>query len=158
MNLNQWAIKWGVSYAAVEDLRRGMGVDVPEPVRTDDPKTEADVQARVRLEACSKGCRLWRNNLGAVHTDDGRFIRYGLANDTKAMNTKIKSSDLIGIRPVEIRVDDIGRVIGQFVAREVKPEDWRYTGTDREQAQLNFLNLVLSMGGDAAFTTGEGSL
>ena len=27
MNLHQWAIKWGVSQAALEDLRRQMGLD-----------------------------------------------------------------------------------------------------------------------------------
>lgn len=158
MNLNEWAIKHGVPFAAVEDLRRLMGA-VPDYVMTppaDD--SEANRQALIRLEASRKGLRLWRNNLGAVHTDDGRFIRYGLANDTKAVNKLIKSADLIGIRPVRITPGHVGQTIGQFVAREVKPGNWQYSDTDRERAQLRFLNLVMSMGGDAAFATGEGTL
>ena len=160
MNLNQWAIKHGIPFAAVEDLRRIMGAvsdyggRVTAPVYDD----ESFRQALIRLEASRKGMRLWRNNLGAVHTDDGRFIRYGLANDTKAVNNLIKSSDLIGIRPVRITPGQLNSIIGQFVAREVKPGNWQYSDTDRERAQLKFLNLVMSMGGDAAFATGEGTL
>lgn len=158
MNLNEWAIKWGVPFEAVEDLRVSMGVADREFADSLEHQTETDVQTGVRVEASKKGLRLWRNNLGAVYTEDGRFIRYGLANDTKQMNEKIKSSDLIGIRPVTVEQRDVGRVIGQFVAREVKAGSWNYSGTKREEAQLNFLNLVLSLGGDAAFAKGAGTL
>lgn len=119
---------------------------------------ETPVQTLIRLEATRKGLRLWRNNCGAVTTADGRFIRFGLANDSRAVNDKIKSSDLIGVRPVTITPDMVGKKFGQFVAREVKRSDWKYTGTKREKAQLNFINLINSMGGDAAFCNGEGSL
>lgn len=75
---------------------------------------------------------------------NGRVVRFGLANDSPAVNKRIKSCDLVGIRPN-----------GQFWARECKPAAWHYTGTEREQAQLRFIELVNSMGGDAAFTTGK---
>jgi hypothetical protein len=65
-----------------------------------------------------------------------------------------KSSDLIGIRPVSFG----GCHFGQFVARECKAPGWEYTGTLREKAQLNFLEFIASMGGDACFCTGEGTL
>lgn len=119
---------------------------------------ERDVQNLIRLEASRKGLRLWRNNVGAAYLQDGTFVRYGLANETKAMNDAIKSSDLIGIRPTLITAAHVGSVFGQFVAREVKASGWRYTGTTREQAQNAFLEIVLSLGGDAAFATGDDTL
>ena len=155
MDLNNWAIKWGVSVAALEELRREMIPDAIAPSLPSWSNSESDVQAEIRLQASREGARLWRNNLGAVHTDDGRFIRYGLANDTQAMNKLIKSSDLIGIKPVSITHRHIGAIIGQFFAREVKAGNWNYSGTEREIAQLKFIQLVTSMGGDAKFTTGE---
>jgi hypothetical protein len=157
MNLNEWAIRWGIPAEALEDLRRQMGaVNTDAPVS--DALSETGVQSRVRLEASRRGMRLWRNNVGACYTDEGQFIRYGLANDSHQMNKRIKSSDLVGLRPVLIEPHHVGQVIGQFVARECKPEGWRYTGTEHEQAQLKFLELVLSLGGDAAFANREGTL
>ena len=158
MNLNQWAIKWGVPFEAVEDLRRQLGAIGTDPGTFDISKPEAQVQASVRLEASKKGLRLWRNNVGGVYTEDGRFIRYGLCNDSERMNKKIKSADLVGIRPVRITPAHVGSVIGQFVARECKAGDWTYTAKPREVAQLNFLNIVISLGGDAAFVNSEGTL
>lgn len=157
MNLTQWAIKWGVPYEAVEDLRAEFGAinTDPKPIEGD---SEAAVQARVRLEASRKGLRLWRNNVGACVDENNNFIRYGLANDSAKMNKAIKSSDLIGIRPVAIEQHHVGVILGQFVAREVKPSDWRYTGSAREEAQLKFLELIAALGGDAAFANEEGTL
>lgn len=120
--------------------------------------SEAAVGVQVRLEASRLGIRLWRNNVGAGYMQDGSFIRWGLCNDSAAVNAKIKSADLIGIRPVLITPEMVGRTIGQFVSREVKAADWRWRGTDRERAQLAWAELVNSLGGDAAFTTGPGSL
>lgn len=158
MQLNLWAKKHGVSAAAMADLRVLFGVDTNPAPRNDPPLSEAAVQALVRLEASKKGMRLYRNNVGAAQMADGSFIRYGLANESKAMNTRVKSSDLIGIKPVVITPELVGATIGQFVAREVKREAWRYTGTDRERAQLSFLELVASLGGDASFVNAPGSL
>lgn len=157
MNLNQWALKWGVSYEALEDLRKQFGMINTDPVAPVRGNNEAAVQARVRLEASHKGARLWRNNVGAIKDERGVPVRYGLANDSKQMNDIIKSSDLIGLRPILITPQHVGQTIGQFVAREVKGPTWRYTGTKREQAQRKFLELVVSLGGDACFVTEEGS-
>ena len=158
MNLNQWAIKWGVPYSAIEDLRREFGMVNTDPVAPERGNNEAAVQAHVRLEASRVGARLWRNNVGATKDERGNFIRYGIANDSKQMNEVIKSSDLIGIRPLRIEAHHVGGIVGQFVAREVKAPTWHYTGTKHEIAQLKFLELITSLGGDAAFATGTGSL
>lgn len=155
MNLIDWSRKWGVPGEAMRELLAGTGID-STPGTNGTP--EGDVQNLVRLEASKKGLRLWRNNNGACYDDTGRFIRYGLANDSKKVNDVIKSSDLIGIRPVLITQEKVGTTIGQFVAREVKRGGWLYSGTKRELAQFNFINLVSSLGGDAAFTNREGSL
>jgi len=71
-----------------------------------------------------------------------RMVRYGLANESKQLNARLKSSDLIGL-------DDAGT----FTAAECKPSDWRYTGTPREVAQLAFIELVRANGGRAGFVT-----
>lgn len=162
MILDEWARTWAVPDAALADLKaRMLGFEGgPPPAPPGVPAaSEAAVQARVRLEASRKGLRLWRNNVGVYSDPESHiYVRFGLANDTPALNAKIKSGDLIGIRPRVIQASDVGRLIGQFTSREVKHAGWRYTGTDREVAQLNWANLINSMGGDAAFCTGEGSL
>ena len=158
MNLNQWAIKHSVSFEALQELRVMMGTYSTDAELSAGSKGEQSIQNNIRLEASKKGLRLWRNNVGATYDADGRFIRYGLANDSERINKVVKSSDLIGIRPISITREMIGGVIGQFVAREVKKSNWEYTGTKREQAQLNFLQIVLSMGGDAAFANNVGTL
>jgi hypothetical protein len=120
--------------------------------------SEAALQNIVKLEASNKGCRLWRNNVGAAYMKDGSFVRYGLANDSVTLNRVIKSADLIGIRPIVIGPEHLGRTIGQFLSREIKTSHWKYTGTDRERAQLAWIELILSFGGDAAFANCEGTI
>ena len=159
MNLNEWAIKWGIPFEAVEDLRREFGTVNTDPITGEVIRPEAIVQNAIRLEASQKGLRLWRNNSGVAMDENGdRTVRYGLCNDSKKINKKLKSADLIGIRPVLITPGHVGQVIGQFVARECKPSDWIYTATDREKAQLKFLELVAALGGDATFAISEGTL
>ena len=148
MNLNAWAIKWRIPLNAIADLKREMGLDgTPQLKGGRILQTETGAQSAIRVEAAGVGAILWRNNNGGYQDENGNFVRYGLANDSAAMNKRIKSSDLIGIRDG-----------GQFVCREIKQPGWRYTGTTREQAQLKFIELVLSKGGDAGVATGEGTL
>lgn len=156
MQLDQWAKKWCISSAAIADLRQILGTAYTGV--TKEELSEGGVQSRVRLEASQKGCRLWRNNVGATYTTDGAFIRYGLANESTGVNKQIKSADLIGIRPIKITLEMVGMTIGQFMSREIKKANWRYTGSDREQAQLKWAELILSLGGDACFAIGEGTI
>lgn len=158
-NLIQWAIRHGVSHIALAELRQMMGVDKDTDVTgCSTLGSESKVQEVVRLEATRAGARIWRNNVGACKDDTGRVIRYGLVNDSAALNKRIKSSDLIGIRPVVVTPEMVGHTIGQFIAREIKKPGWQYTGTDREKAQLAFIKLVISLGGDAAFANDVGSI
>jgi hypothetical protein len=117
---------------------------------------EAVVQARVRLAASQAGARLWRNNVGAGVLSDGSYLRWGLANDSTALNKAVKSGDLIGIKPVLITAGHVGQTLGVFCSREVKRSGWRYNPNNaRERAQQAWIDLVRDLGGDAAFTTGE---
>ena len=124
-------------------------------------KSEAAVQSRVRLQADQNGGVLFRNNSGVFHAvdpDTGKtiFVRYGLCNDSKEVNAKIKSSDLIGIRPVKITPDMVGKTFGLFVARECKREGLRYSGSEDQVGQKKFIDIVNGHGGDAAFVTMDG--
>jgi hypothetical protein len=156
--LNNWATRHGVSPRALDELKAIMTQPNTEPSRIITGVSEAAVQNAVRLEAANVGCRLWRNNVGACEDKRGRQIRYGLCNDSSKMNGHIKSSDLIGIKPVLILPTMVGSTIGQFVAREVKKGKWSYKATEREVAQLRFLELVTALGGDACFANGRGTL
>ena len=153
-DFDQWAKRWGVSPAAMQELRAvyataGVaGVDTRDPVNS-----EARVQSEMRLIAASKNVILFRNNVGALQDKNGRPVRYGLLNDSKQLNQKIKSADLVGIRRVLVTPAMVGTVIGQFCSREVKHRGWQ-PGEDkvREGAQAEWVTLVLAHGGDAKIT------
>jgi hypothetical protein len=157
MNLYQWAKHWNVSFAALQDLKQRMGWE-PTPQEAFHGLSEAAVTSRIRKEAGEKDVLLWRNNVGALLDARGVPVRYGLCNESPAMNRQFKSSDWIGIRKRTIEPHDVGTIIGQFVAREVKESAWRYTGTAREEAQQRYITLVAAYGGDACFANAEGTL
>lgn len=150
--LNQWAVRNNIPLQALHELFVLMGAaDRPPGTVLQQAGSEAAVQAELRLNASKIGGRLWRNNRGAGYMADGSFVRWGLANDSKALNDVIKSHDLIGIKPVLITPEMVGTTIGQFWSREAKPANWRFTGTAHEEAQLAWTTLIVSLGGDAAF-------
>lgn len=157
MNLYSWALKWGVPLAALQDLDRELGLG--DAVIGDSyGQSEAAAQAAVRLEAASKGMRLWRNNVGALTDERGVPIRFGLANDSAKINKVIKSGDLIGINSKPITLAEVGQPRGQFLSREIKKPGWAYSATPHEQAQYRWNLLVCAAGGDACFATGPGTL
>ena len=138
MDISTWCKRWNIPVEALGELFSS------QPTAIGLSKgSEAAVSNHLRLQASKAGMIVWRNNVGATKDEHGRLIRFGLANDSPALNKQIKSSDLIGIKPG-----------GQFVAIEAKRSDWKYTGTEREEAQLRFISLVNSMGGQAYFSTG----
>lgn len=118
-------------------------------------KTEQDLLNQLRLNYSATGARLWRNNVGAYYDQRNHLIRYGLANESKKINDQLKSADLIGIRPIKITEQDIGRTIGQFVSIEVK----RPKQTLRiKKAQTNWRDLIQSLGGEAKIINHETNL
>ena len=142
---------WALCYPeAAQALRAAL---VPQTAFPMAGKSEAAVQQQVRYDAAKAGDILWRNNLGMFMDDRGVPVRYGLANDSKQMNHQIKSADLVGIRRVLVTPAMVGTFVGVFMSRECKHGDWRWTGSDREQAQLAWASLVWSFGGDAAIVT-----
>jgi hypothetical protein len=158
MTLEEWARRWNIPAQAFVELAACSIVE-PEADAIVKGKSEAYVQSTIRLEAPQRGCYLWRNNNGAGQLVKGRrFIRFGLANDSKPLNERMKSADLIGIRPRLITSEDVGRRIGQFISRECKRADWNYSGTLEENAQLAWATLVNSLGGDAKIVKATGSL
>lgn len=153
LNLMIWKERNNVSNSAFDELLSLFNVDGGPLNGDNDGVSEIAAQQQVRLEAPRRGVITWRNNVGAATTDTGSFIRFGLANDTKAMNQRIKSHDLIGIKKVLIKPEHVGSIVGQFWCREMKKPGWKYTGVGRETAQFNFGKIVAAHGGDAKFAT-----
>lgn len=163
MLIREWAAAWNIPLAAILDLEARMGQgwrDVQGDTYntpTGEPGSEGRQQSLVRLEAAKRDILLFRNNVGALPDKGGRFVRYGLANDSERANKAFKSGDLIGVRRVVIAPWHVGKVLGQFVSREIKHEAWVHTADEHEQAQDAWANLINSYGGDARYATGPGS-
>ncbi len=162
MIIREWAFEFGIPFAAVLELERRMGLagtNAAAELPGDDPiVSEKGAQSAIELEAPRKNCHLFRNNVGALLDARGVPVRYGLANKTKQQNKRIKSADLVGWRSFVIEPRHVGRLIAQFLCREIKEPGWHYTGDAHEQAQLRWAELVISAGGDAGFATGVGTL
>lgn len=160
MTLNDWFARWQISSQAQAELHAAL-VDPPLTLLdgVTPPQSEQGIQSLVRLEASQKGGRLWRNNVGAMYDQDkGVFVRFGLCNESEAINKRFKSGDVIGLRPVFITAAHVGRTFGLFVSREIKHAGWKYTGTPREEAQLRWAQMIVGLGGDAGFATGPGTI
>lgn len=122
-------------------------------------KSEARVQQEVRLAAPLVGSLLHRNNVGVLPDRNGTPVRFGLANDSREMNTRFKSADLIGWTEYTIRPEDVGKTFAIYTSVEVKESGWSWSGAGREVAQARWRDLVLSAGGFAGFaSTVEGFL
>lgn len=115
---------------------------------------ESAAASHIRLDAAYLGVEMWRNNSGAFEDATGRWVRYGLCNESAQQSKLIKSSDLIGITPIVITADMVGQTIGVFTAIETKPTDWRLLPSDaRGLAQKKFHDIVKKAGGFAGFAS-----
>lgn len=151
MSFEEWAAKWNVPSAALQDLR---SLYVPPPV-TARGTSEAATQARLRVEAPKIGGMLLRNNNGAYESSPDVWTRFGLGNDSKKLNDVWKSSDLIGITSMTIQAHHVGKTIGVFTAVEVKHPGWTKPENDRDRAQEAFLVSVCQHGGLGMFVSHE---
>lgn len=116
------------------------------------PTNETGAASHIVLSAANNGTILYRNNVGACETTDGRQIRYGLCNESKQLNDRIKSSDYIGITPVLIGPQHLGTLMGVFTAVETKKPGWHMTPSDKRAiAQAAFHDIVRQAGGYAGF-------
>ena len=119
--------------------------------------SEAANQNRIRDHFAQQGVRLWRQNVGALKDATGRILRYGLANDSAELNRQLKSSDLIGWRPLLVTPDMVGQAVAQFVSVEVKDDGWRFPRpTNRSEyarcdAQRRWLRMALADGAFGGF-------
>lgn len=116
--------------------------------------TEALTQQKSALLIEELHGRAWRNNSGAYQDETGRWIRYGLNNESKKVNDEVKSSDLICIVPTLITQEMVGYHLGVFTALEIKKPNWHLTpGDKRGQAQGRFHQIVRNSCGFAGFVT-----
>jgi hypothetical protein len=156
IELKTWALRHHVGQDALAELAGMLGAGDQKP--SPDGGSESRVQGQVRLAAPMHDMRLWRNNVGALLDKRGVPVRFGLANDSKALNDRIKSGDLIGWKRRVIVEADVGTTIAQFVSLECKPSGWKYCGDDHEVAQMRWAGMVAVEGGIAKFVTGPESI
>lgn len=155
MTLNNWQARWAahVPAQALAELRVILDPPMPVPAFAS-ARSEAAVASDVRLVASQQGVPLWRNNNGAAYDQTGRLIRFGLGNESPTLSARWKSSDLIGILPVQIKHAHVGQTLGVFLAVETKRPGWKLTkGNKRDQAQAAFINIVRGFGGVAGFAS-----
>lgn len=157
VELAQWAWRHGIPAHAMDDLSAILGA-ASMPGATESTGSEARVQSQVRLVAASLDMRLFRNNVGVLKNEAGTPVRYGLCNDTPALNKQFKSHDLIGWRRVTITPEMVGTIIAQFTSLETKHEGWVYRGNEHEQAQARWGALVVADGGYSRFVSNVGDL
>lgn len=154
MTIIEWAQRWAIPPQALDEFcKLALYLKV-----TPDDASEARVQSEIRLAAARAGHYLFRNNVGAGKLASGSFVRFGLGNDSAALNDKFKSADLIGWQRVPITQAMVGTHIAQFLSVEVKRRNWRFAGTIEECAQVAWAALVEAQGGRAVITNTDGAL
>lgn len=155
--LHEWAAEEGITAEQLDRLHRKLGMLGASVIddRLSQGSSESAVTSIFRLQVSAQGHRYWRNNSGALPDKTGRLVRYGLGNDSSRVNAVLKSSDWVGVERHLITPQMVGTYGGFFGSVELKRAGWRYTGDERERAQLNFITLVNSLGGRARFFSGE---
>jgi len=128
------------------------------------PKTESDLMKTIQLRASENGSRLFRNNTGKAWmgkcikiTHSGvakvepgdvvvkfaRFVEFGLS---------VGGGDLVGITPIIITPEMVGRTFGQFTNIECKDPEGK--GVIKEEQQ-NFHEQMLNLGAISGIVKSE---
>jgi hypothetical protein len=109
---------------------------------------EGEITESILVEASNQGARLFRQNTGMgwagkLVSKRGGSVRLSGARPLRAGLTT-GSSDIIGVMPVVITQEMVGKTIGVFTAVEVK-----YGRTPTTEEQEVFLRVVRNLGGIA---------
>lgn len=110
--------------------------------------SERDIMAKILAALPGYGITGWRNNTGMGWTGSPLWLPDGslVLSSPRPLHAGLcrGSSDIIGLRPIHITDEWLGKVIAQFVAIEVKGDKGRLSSE-----QVHFLEFVHSHGGMA---------
>lgn len=106
---------------------------------------ETLIRKKIQITLSNLGITTWRNNTGKLRNKEGNFVSYGLC---------VGSSDLIGITPVRITKDMVGKVLGVFIAIELKKEK-KDGGKGLTVEQENFIRHINEQGGISGIARNE---
>lgn len=119
--------------------------------------SETTILHRVHEAAARLGWTLWRNNVGRGWV--GRAYKW-IGRDLLVMDARPVdfglckgSADLIGIKPVTITQDMVGKVVGVFAGVEVKTPSGRLS-----PEQERWLEFVSRAGGAVVVTRNQGEI
>lgn len=108
--------------------------------------SEKAIQSAVMLAASQAGFTIWRNNCGMAWAGDATRLKDGsvLIRNPRPLHVGLckGSADLIGLKPVVVTEEMLGRTLAQFAAIEVKTPRGKLS-----EHQARFLAFVESKGG-----------
>jgi len=97
---------------------------------------ESNIGSEIMVASSKIGATLFRNSKGLFFTQDGRRVAGGLLAKG--------SADYIGILPIKITENLVGKTLGVFVAIEAKTDSGRVS-----PEQKQFIEFVKNAGGIA---------
>ena len=104
--------------------------------------SETPILKRIQIAVAKLGVKIFRNNVGTLRDERGRYVSYGLC---------VGSSDLIGWFPTVVTPQMVGRKVAIFIAIEIKTE----TGVATFE-QYQFIQAVNRDGGIGFIARSEG--
>lgn len=115
--------------------------------------SETEILQKCRVRASKLGIVLFRNNVGALEDKNGRWVKFGLADN---------SPDLIGWKSLKVTADMVGEKIAVFVGIEVKtPEGMKPKGKKQKEhfaLQQDFVDAINNAGGIGKIICSEDDL